>query len=82
MGDIEKLTIKEGDRERTIYIPIGDDMSRSRLDEIKEWQTEKTKKELRQPRERRKHSKEETGQALRDYNEYRKRKAEGTKKYF
>lgn len=79
MGNIK---IKEGDRERTIFIPGSEDMDRNQLNDIIEWQTEKTKRELSQPRPERKRSRKEVGQALKDYNEFRKRKAEGTKKYF
>ena len=82
MGDIEKLVIEENGRKRTILIPGAKDMPKSQYEDIVEWQTEKTKKELSHPRPERKHSKEEVGEALRDFNEFRKRKAEGTRKYF
>jgi hypothetical protein len=79
---LDKVTIKEGNRERTIFIPGAKDMDRNQYQDILEWQTEKTKRELRQPKPERKHSKKEVSKALRDYNEHRRRKAEGTKKYF
>jgi len=78
-----RFKVKVGDRERTILIPDADDMSRRQYEEIVEWQTEKTKKELSQPREERKHSKEEVAGALKEYNDWRhKYKEKGTKKYF
>ena len=79
---IGTLKIKEGDRERTILIPGAEDMPKQQLEDIVEWQTTKTREELRQPRPERKYSKKEVGQALKDYNEFRKRRAEGTRKYF
>lgn len=82
MGNIDEITIEENGRKRTILIPGASDMDSHQLEDIIEWQTEKTKKELRKPRPQRKHSKEEVGQALKDYNEFRKRQREGTRKYF
>jgi hypothetical protein len=82
MGNIESITVKEGDRERTILIPGLSRMDKHEAEDIIEWQTEKTKKELRQPKPERKYSRKEVGQVLREYNEFRKRKAEGTKRYF
>ena len=70
MGNIEKLIIKEGDRERTILIPGAANMDKHQYEDIVEWQTEKTRKELREPREQRKYSKKEVGQALREYARY------------
>ena len=78
-----KVVIEENGRKRTILIPDAELMGRRQYEEIVEWQTERTKKELRQPREERKHSKEEVAGALREYNEWRhKYKEKGTKKYF
>jgi hypothetical protein len=77
-----KLIVKEGDREMTILIPGADQMDRNELGEILQWQEEKTRKELRQPVETRKHSEKEVGQALKDFNEFRHRKSEGTKRFF
>jgi len=77
-----RFKVKVGDRERTILIPGAADMDRNQYREIVEWQTEKTKKELSQPVPQRKYSKKEVGQALKEYNEFRKRKAAGTKRYF
>ena len=82
MGNIDSITVKECGRERTILIPGASSMPKEELEDIIAWQTEKTKKELRQPQPQRKHSKKEVGQALREYNEFRKRKAEGTKRFF
>jgi len=78
-----KLTIKEGDKERTIFIPGADEMDKNELRDIIQWQEEKTRDDLRKtPTEQRKHSKKEVGQALRDYREFQQRKGEGTKKYY
>ena len=79
---IAKLTIKEGDKEQQIFIPGADQMDKNELKDIIQWQEGKTRQELRQPREQRKYSKEEVGKALKDFNEFRKRKAEGTKRYY
>ena len=77
----DRINVKVGDRERTILIPDAENMGRRQYEEIVEWQTEKTTKELSQPRPERKHSKEEVAGALREYNEWR-HKYKGTKKYF
>ena len=76
-----KIEVEVNGRKRTILIPDAENMSRSQYKEIVEWQTEKTKKELSQPRPERKHSKEEVAGALKEYSEWR-RKYRGTKKYF
>jgi len=79
---IGKLTVKEGNREVQIFIPGADKMEKNELSDILQWQEEKTRKELRQPKENRKHSQKEVGQALKDYNDFCKRKTEGTKRFF
>lgn len=81
MGNRNKLVIEKNGRKRTILIPDAENMDRRQYEEIVEWQTEKTEKELSQPREERKHSKEEVAGALKEYNEWR-HKYKGTKKYF
>jgi len=77
-----RFKVKVGDRERTIFIPDAETMDINQYREIREWQEEKTKRELSQPVPQRKYSKKEVGQALKEYNEFRKRKVEGTKRYF
>jgi len=81
MGNVEEFTVEENGRTRRILIPGAKDMDRNQYQEIVEWQTEKTKRELREPREERKHSKEEVAGALREYNNWR-HKYQGTKRYF
>ncbi len=83
MSNIEEFTVEKNGRKRRILVPGAKDMGRRQYDEIVEWQTKKTEKELSQPREERKHSKEEVAGALREYNDWRhKYKEQGTKKYF
>ena len=83
MRNAEEFTVEENGRKRTILIPGAADMDRNQYKEIVEWQTEKTKRELREPREERKHSKKEVSGALKEYNDWRhKYKEQGTRKYF
>ena len=83
MSNKEEFTVEENGRKMRILIPDAKDMSRRQYEETVEWTTEKTKKELREPREERKHSKEEVAGALKEYNDWRhKYKEQGTRRYF
>jgi hypothetical protein len=77
-----RMTIKEGDREMEIFIAGAENMDRNELADIIAWQEERTRKQLREPRDKRKYSEKEVGQALSDYNEWRHRKSEGTKRFY
>ena len=65
-----KYRIKEPTtgREQTILIPGAESMDKSQLNEIIQWQEEKTLKELKTPRPKRVYSKKEVGQALNEFN--------------
>lgn len=75
--------VEEGGRKQTIFIPGADEMDRHELEDLVQWQEEKTRDELRKiPTKQRNHSKADVGKALGDYNKFRQRVREGTKKYY
>ena len=80
----KELTIKENGKEMKVFIPGADQMDRHELEDIVQWQTEKTRDELRKapPKEESKHSKKEVGEALKDYRDFQQRRGQGGKKYY
>jgi hypothetical protein len=80
------LPISHGGRTRNILIPHTQDMDKSQLDEIVEWQKEKTLDELKKlpPRKPIEIAKaQEIGAQLSEYLQYLKRKKnDGIKKYY
>uniref|UniRef100_A0A6M3LHK8 Uncharacterized protein n=1 Tax=viral metagenome TaxID=1070528 RepID=A0A6M3LHK8_9ZZZZ len=62
-------------RQVTLLIPGAEQMDGSQLDEIIQWQEEKTLAELKRPIPKRTYSREEVGKALNEFNkELRKRR--------
>jgi len=80
MNSRNKYTIQdpESGRKQDILIPGAGSMDKSQLNEILEWQTEKTLKELRAPRPKRVYSKKEVGQALNEFNKALRRRQAST----
>jgi len=69
----KKLEVKEGDKTQTVYYPdMGDRIETHDLEQFAE---EKTREDLRKapPREQRKHSEKEVGQALKEFKEKRRK---------
>ena len=76
-----EFEITENGRTEIVIIPEGDD--KSYTDYIEEAQREKVTAELKsRPPAVRTKSKEEVAGALKEYNEYKKHRAEYTKKYY
>ena len=79
------LPITRKGRTRNILIPYSHDIDGTQLEEIIEWQTEKTIKELDglPPKPKRTMSKEDAGKMLNDYTKFLKRKrGDVNKKYY
>jgi hypothetical protein len=80
------LPISHGGRTRNILIPHTQDMDKSQLNEIVEWQKEKTLNELKKlpPKKPIEIAKaQEIGAQLNEYLQYLKRKKnDGIKKYY
>jgi hypothetical protein len=79
---MSQFTVKENGREQTVIIPPTGD--RSYDDYLVEAEYEKTTKELRSkpPPEKSKLARSEVSERLREYRDYNKRRASGSKKYF
>jgi len=71
-----KYTVKEPTtgRETVLIIPGAESMDKSQLNEIIQWQEEKTLAELKTPRPRRVYSQKEVGRALNEFNKQLRRR--------
>ena len=81
----KEITIKENGKEMKVFIPGADQMDRHELEDIVQWQEEKTREDLRKTPKVVKPTKEQrkaTEEALRDYREFQRRRGGCSKKYY